>query len=304
MNAPAEGESSIEEQVARDLSGDLHCVQCGYNQRGMSVRAMCPECGLPVLATVLGVVDPQAEQLQPIARPRLVAAGFVVWAVSAMAAVGLVWIIHGLLAAGVSPVRGLAMLSVILVGISGLGALSLVRPHGGIEPRRVAMSALAVGLYLPLVFLHGELLVPISLLAQSPFQGLGGLSLETHLLRLACIVLIVAITLFLRPTARMLAARSLVVRTGRVDRQSMLSLAGALGVAAIGDLIGVVANLSTEIIHGTLAPISLILIGMGSLLFTIGLGGIVLDVLRLAPVILHRPVGVEQAFGEQDGMFE
>src|SRR5690606_27754218 len=61
--------------IARQLKGDLLCIGCGYNLRGLSIREMCPECGIPVRATILGVIDPMADELAPIPRPRLVATG-------------------------------------------------------------------------------------------------------------------------------------------------------------------------------------------------------------------------------------
>ncbi len=302
------GEVEIGERVARELSGDLRCVQCGYNLRGLSVRAMCSECGTPVLATVLGVVDPRAEQLRPIPRPRLVAGGMIVWSGAALLAVLLSWGVHLTLAGGAEVGSWVVPASAGALAVSGVGALVLVRPHAGIEARRIRYALVAIGLYIPLVLVHYRLLVPLSVLDRSPFLTTDGLSRETHLLRLALGGVAVAIIVLLRPMARVLAARSLIVRTGRVDRQSMLSLAAALGVAAAGDLVGLGASFATDIVAGLLSPIALILIGVGSLLFTIGLGGVLLDCVRIAPVILHSPVGVEQAFGErafgEGGMFE
>ncbi len=53
--------------------------------------------------------------------------------------------------------------------------------------------------------------------------------------RIAMAVLIAAIALGLRPNARVLVARSLVLRSGRVDRQTLLALAAAALLAAAGD---------------------------------------------------------------------
>ncbi len=297
-------EDEIAERVARDLSGDLSCVGCGYNQRGLSVRALCPECGLPVLATVLGVVDPRAEQLQPIGMPRLVAGGLVLWSGSALLAALFTWASHLVLASGSGAKSWMMLISVGLVGVSGLAAGVFVRPHAGLESKRIWFAMIAIALYVPLGIAHHRVLGTLSSLDQSPFLTTGGLDRQTHLFRLFSIALMVAIILLLRPMARTLAIRSLVIRTGRVDRQSMYSLAAALGVVAIGDSVGLGASFSTDIVHGLLMPISLILIGMGSLLFTIGLGGVFLDTIRLVPVIAHAPVGVEHAFGDQDRMFE
>ncbi|QOJ16850.1 MAG: hypothetical protein HRU76_04275 [Phycisphaeraceae bacterium] len=50
----------------------LHCRGCGYNLRGVRVEHPCPECGLPVEATVTAEVDPEASRLPRLRDQRLV----------------------------------------------------------------------------------------------------------------------------------------------------------------------------------------------------------------------------------------
>lgn len=38
----------------KKIDSDIHCVQCGYNLRGLSGRGICPECGKPVLQSLAG----------------------------------------------------------------------------------------------------------------------------------------------------------------------------------------------------------------------------------------------------------
>jgi len=66
--------------IARQLTGDLWCIGCGYNLRGLSIRELCPECAMPVRATILGVIDPKAHELTPLKRPRMVGLGLIAWA--------------------------------------------------------------------------------------------------------------------------------------------------------------------------------------------------------------------------------
>ncbi|MEM7623588.1 MAG: hypothetical protein AAF235_10360 [Planctomycetota bacterium] len=80
MPTPPAAPKPGQPDVATALLGDLPCVNCSYNLRGLSVRAVCPECKTAVLATVLAVIDPKAEEFSAIGSPRVVAAGFVVWA--------------------------------------------------------------------------------------------------------------------------------------------------------------------------------------------------------------------------------
>ena len=42
----------------------------------------CPECGLPIQATLLSLVDPRAAEIQPIRSRRTVATGLAAWAVA------------------------------------------------------------------------------------------------------------------------------------------------------------------------------------------------------------------------------
>ncbi|MFW6033361.1 MAG: hypothetical protein ACOCTI_08315, partial [Phycisphaeraceae bacterium] len=36
------------------LEADLHCLNCGYNLRGLDAAGLCPECGEPVADTLRG----------------------------------------------------------------------------------------------------------------------------------------------------------------------------------------------------------------------------------------------------------
>lgn len=295
----------IVERVARELSGDLRCVGCGYSLRGLSVRAACPECNLGVLATVLSVVDPKAEQLQPIRRPRLVATGLIVWPIAALAATLTTWAIHALdllseFGPQTAPPRWMSTASGAMIAISALGACVLARPHASIARVRTSLVVLAIVLHVPLIMAHLAIVAPLINLDENPYLPAVDHSPQRHVLRLLAGAIITAIILLLRPSARLLAARSVVVRTGRVDRQSMYALAAALAIAALGDAVALLGAALPGTLASVLSPIGDILIGLGSLLFTIGLVGIVIDAARVAPVILHPAPGAREAF-DSDG---
>ena len=67
----------------------------------------------------------------------------------------------------------------------------------------------------------------------------------------------------------------------------MYALAGALGVAAIGDVLGLLAHAMPGGAGDLAAAASAFMIGVGSALFTLGLLGMARDALRLAPVIME-----------------
>jgi predicted RNA-binding Zn-ribbon protein involved in translation (DUF1610 family) len=54
------------------IATDLVCVRCGYNLRGLTPRHRCPECGLPILRSLLDVLrddlTPDADELQRVLR--------------------------------------------------------------------------------------------------------------------------------------------------------------------------------------------------------------------------------------------
>src|SRR3954470_14312241 len=80
-----------ESDIARELTGNLPCVTCRYNLRGLSIKSVCPECGTAVRAAILAAVDPYAPILQPLYAPRLAATGLMLWAGGALAAGLLTW---------------------------------------------------------------------------------------------------------------------------------------------------------------------------------------------------------------------
>lgn len=301
---PAEQPSP--DQVVASLTGDLLCAACRYQLRGLSVRTKCPECGLPVSTTILTVVDPRASELQPINAPLLVAGGLVLWSAGAVAAAVGAWTL-------IADTASRAFLNGALVGewavwlvlagvlLSGVGAIALVRPHAQIAGWAVASAAAGVVLYLPLAFavwqIHG-VLDPV-LGGPVYFELRAGLGERTAWRLMAC-AMIMLIVVLLRPNARLLAGRSMLMRTGRVDRQTMLVLVVALGVAMVGDL----THLVVSGLHGPVPDaarvVGTVLIGVGSALFTVGLVGVMIDCLRICRVVLKPPISYRDILGRSE----
>ncbi len=280
------------------LGGDLPCVVCGYNLRGLSIRSTCPECGTAVRATILAVVDPLARELQPVRSRWIVAAGIIMWAAAALVAALLAWWPHladafgslGLWTPGHrTPSVTLAM--TVMVALSGLGALALVSPHRGLPRANILAAFVAILIYIPATYIVWRLGELNDRRLVSPMLDVRGLYAERSTLRLMLGACLVGIVLGLRPNGRVLVARSLALRSGRVDRQTLFAIALAAMVAAAGDAIHLGLARSGAAAPGTgWSEIAFLagtaLIAMGSALITGGFAGSLADCLRIARAVL------------------
>lgn len=289
-NAPGYGEqprgpadpARAEGHLGRELGGDLPCVVCGYNLRGLSIRGVCPECGAGVRATILAVVDPQANVLQPIPRPRIVAASLLLWSIAGLGASVVCWIPHFTESlsrfAGPLSVPTTESLLIGLIAAAMVGAAGLIRPHAGIPRWYTLASIVAVVLHAPLAWalvrLHAMGWPPTRLGTRWVLVAMGSLA---------------AIFLLMRPTLRLLVARSLLLRSGRVDRQTLFGMAGAAAVVALGQvsLWWSIEGSPAGIIAARILGVTMLVTG-GALL-TLGLFGCVVDSARIARAIL-RPL--------------
>ena len=279
--------------LALELGGDLPCIRCRYNLKGLSIRGTCPECGTPMRATLLAVIDPLASELQPIEHPRLVAGGVVLWALAALAATFCSWSVR-LVAivdpslAWLEPGSLVRLLCPVLTLLSGVGATVLIRPHAGLPRSGHLTAAVGAGLYLPLTAVLG-LAAHLSLPMPSPGEwtiaARGGMD---GLLGAAQCVLLICILLLLRPNARLLAARSLLMREGMVDRQTMRAVAATLTLCLLGHLLGVLTGDSMSMELPGLIGGALVAIGYA--LFFMGMVGIAIDCLRMRRVIASPPL--------------
>jgi hypothetical protein len=116
--------------------------------------------------------------------------------------------------------------------------------------------------------------------------------LTRSMLRLMMFFCVAIILWGLRPNAVSLAIRSVVVRTGRIDRQSMMAVLASFGVAAVGDAMFILGVFIGGGLGDGLKTLQIVFVSLGSVLLTAGLVNVVIDTLRLYPVIVHTGVGL------------
>ena len=287
--------------IARQLTGELYCLSCGYNLHGLSIRAACPECGVPVRATILGIVDPHADELTPLTFPRLSAIGLCAWSFGALIAVLVVWSLRGF-----EVLRDLGIVSLgprylPWVGLGGLvlsmlGALTMIRPHASVTRWEAMRCAIGASMYVALVFVYDAIYLGHDIVAPSPLFAPGGDALGRSVLRIVMFLLVAGVVWGLRPAAVGLAVRSVIVRTGRVDRQSMMTVLASLGIATLGDLLSIATRFTPMSVAEVLGIVSIVIISLGSVLFTVGMINICVDTVRLYPVLVRPGVGLSDIF--------
>ncbi|GAB4551222.1 MAG: hypothetical protein Tsb0013_13230 [Phycisphaerales bacterium] len=265
------------------LTGVLPCVTCGYELRGLSVRDVCPECGTAVRATILSVVDPLADELAPLRAPSLTGVLIVAWALASALGVWLILamrLLDGLRAMGVRAPEfwwGWNATFVLLI-VSGVSSLGFLTPTTRTRPRGVLAASLATLAYMP--FFYALVRIRAIDVDQGVLRAFFTLDPDPARIawRLVCGVCLLVIFLGVRPNARELVRRSLAMRTGRVDRQTLLAMAAAVGVMMTGDalrLVGTTTGVQEAVIVGGIAVL------IATVFLAFGLSAAVVDGWRI-----------------------
>ncbi len=290
------------ESIGLRLSGALPCFVCKYDLQGLSVRGVCPECGAAVRATILYAVDPHADAFQPLPNPRTNALGLLLWPGGALAAALLSWLprvcdfiekARSGFTLGLSRQSWLAPAILACALVSMAGAVMLVRVVRGSSQRFASvLSALAYG---PLCWALWQLHAGLDRASGPPYIVAGPMA-ERIAYRLVIGASIAVIIFGLRPNARRLVARSLTLRTGRVDRQTLLGMALCVGVAAIGDGLRLASIGLSPSISGTVDDIGTITILAASVLLTLGFASAIVDGARIGRALVMPSPGYRQVF--------
>lgn len=289
--------------VATALSGDLPCVSCGYNLRGLSIRGACPECGTAVKATILAAVDPRAEELAPVRWPRLIGWGVVAWAGGALGACLAIWALRLDQLAGpvLSRWVDLGLVAVGLIGVSGLASLAIVRPHGGLGLGAIWRAVFGVVWYAPIIWVTWHVLIGHDGRRGGPMIFGGEVDEIRTRLRLVTWACVAMVMVGLRANVRVLRSRSLVMRTGRVETQPLSPLVAAVGLAAAGDGLNLVAGATRGLVHDLAQTFGVVMVMAGSFLFTLGLAWLLLDAWRIRRALVRPSASLTAVFGGSVG---
>lgn len=272
------------------LAGELPCLNCAYELKGLTIRGNCPECGLPIRVTIMYAVDPDNEAFGPIKRPKLVAAGLIVL-VSGYTFVPLLITIR-IISSFTTPWTGVfgqsldsalslmwqpMMLVLILAQIS-----TTILVSGLKQIRDIALIAAS---WLPLL---AACFVFFGL-AVSDFYS--GTSWNVRFLELGFAGSLLCLLLPIRSLTR----RSALLRTGRVPRQHTLALAIALVIAVASGLIRELVAADTPI-----ASIAIALQVVGWALATLGMLGLTRDASIAAKTIRRPPKRLAELLAKPD----
>lgn len=304
-------ESGADEGIAlgppldRALLGSLPCISCGYDLKGISIRGVCPECGTAVRAAILYQVDPQAEEFQPMLMPRLTARAIVVWSTSGLvAALALWWVRLGeVMQTGLGwsfPMHWAPVIAMGLGALSGLAVIPLLRPSRGSTWWHVAAAVVGGLAYIPMLAALWKIQL-LDVVSPRPYTQYNSVLPQRELWRLVMDASIVIVFLGLRPNLREMVRRSLAMRTGRVDRQTLLAMVGAVGIASVGDCLRLIAWQQAPDTSETLQGIGSLLVMLGSLFLTLGMVTAAIDGWRISRVIRMPAVTLRHILEGPDG---
>lgn len=282
------------------LGGALSCVGCRYTLSGMSIRGVCPECGLPVQVSILAAVDPHAERLSPLLRPRVVATCLWLWMLGGVVATVLVlWLRVFDLARRtpwLAPPHRAAEIVVVSMSICGVAMLGLARPIHRTRAIHVVTSVLGAVLMLGAACATWHVLVVVDRHNPPPYVSFSQAVRTRSAARLGVGACVAASLVGVRRNLRLLAARSLLFRQGRADRQTIYALAAVVLLAMVGDAMQLVSFTLSQRSGESVWSIGRYVIAFSSVVFVAGIGAVMLDVVLVSRAILSPPKGLAVYF--------
>ena len=285
------------------LLGTLPCCVCSYDLKGLSITANCPECNTAVRATILYRVDPEAEAFRPLNTPKLTALACRAWVAPVLITALAIWTMRALELARPtgSPAIAwspLAYTAVAGLALSAIASIALVRPIKGGSAARSVLALLGTAVAYPALIAALALTINADAASLPAYAADRPPDPNRIVPRLLFLAAAVAAILLHRPNARELVARCKVLRTKRVDRQTLALIAATLAMAAAGDILRLASNAATGPAADTINIVGTATIALASLLTTIGLIGATIDSWRIAAALKTPPPTHAALLGE------
>lgn len=285
------------------LLGTLPCCVCSYDLKGLSITANCPECNTAVRATILYRVDPEAEAFRPLNTPKLTALACRAWVAPVLLTAIAIWTMRALELAQPTGSPAIAWSPLAYTAVAGL-TLSAIASIALIRPIKGGAAASSVLALLGTAVAYPALIAALALTINADAQTLPAYAAERPpdaqriIPRLLFLAAAIAAILLHRPNARELVARCKVLRTKRVDRQTLALIAATLAIAAAGDLLRLASNAANGPAADTINIVGTATVALASLLTTIGLIGATIDSWRIAAALKTPPPTHAALLGE------
>ncbi len=290
-----------EERLGVSLSGSLPCITCGYDLKGISIRSVCPECATTVRATILFRVDPRSEVFRPIFHPEIITVLLFAWAIGALVAAIAVWIprIEEVAAGGgaMQYARIWSTVAFWAIVASAVGSASFIFPFRSMRPWKIVLAAVGMGGY-ALIFI-GFMGVRRAELGQAAPYSAGALNIDRTLMRLLMMAGVIIVLLGVRPVAREFVKRSLALRTGRVNRQTIFAMVAVALVGMMGDAMRLVAPHVPTAMEAVVSQLGVVCIVISSLLLTLGFASAVVDSWRIGMALVVPTPTLREVLGEE-----
>jgi hypothetical protein len=296
---PSDREDAIE---SASIRRSLPCIGCGYQLRGLPVGGTCPECGVPVIRTVMAVIDPMASGLPSLRRPRVVANGLF-GLVACIAAAGIL-LVPRPLAARLELVTGApagrwmhlaptwlpyAAAACLLLA---LAFVAVIAPPPGEEEAGASVTRGIRRLRTGLLAWAGAAAGFGVLDVRPPFDPAG----QGLFLLMAAGA---AWTFYaLRGTVRVIGERSRQYRTGRGGRQGFREMAAAAGGVALGQL---ATRAGEHFGFDLLTFVGLVLAWVSVVMLLVGLVYMVVNAAWIRHALMSPPPTLAELLGARGG---
>lgn len=317
MTPPEKNDQTSPDLPRGTVRVTVHCLNCGYNLKGIDAAGRCPECGAPVQPTLQAVISADGGPLALLKSARVVAVSLVCLLSAVLCNAVLLWVPY--LAAVVSQIRSpaapprpdLSLWHMAAVGLLAAIALTatvgLASPTGAEAQReyRRGLNWVRAGVIFWAI-LHLGLLLHDAMLPvpRREWWDLFRMSMTRSALRIGLDVALLTVVLGLRPVVAFLALRSPPHRRGGgASRQGLVALGVAILIVLTGDAAALFASTLRNLgwLRGGLADNVGVVLAMtlmvGSIMLTIALLNLTVDALRLAGNLVKRTYPLEEVIG-------